>query len=80
MDSDAVKMSDSEMTVKKFREVSSSAYDLEKALDFAKLQKSDIDSLREKLLKFDNVPKSILDHQVSFLFIFSTSDKDHDCF
>ena len=64
MELGAVKMQNSEELLKKFKEVSEFAYDLEKALDFAHLTKNDLESLKEKVLKVESIPKSILDHQV----------------
>lgn len=62
----AVKMPNSGTMLKKFKEVSDSAYNLEKALNFADLTKNDLESLKEKVLKVESIPKSILDHQVGF--------------
>lgn len=57
-------MSEAEANLTKFKELTEFAYNLEKALEYAKMKREDLDDLRTKVLELDNVPKSILDHQV----------------
>lgn len=50
--------------LRKFKDISDRAYNLQRALEEAKLAQSDIDDLRSSVDKFEQVPKTILDKQV----------------
>lgn len=50
--------------LEKIKQISDSAYDLGKALDYANLKQADIDGFRKKVEALDIVPKNILDKQV----------------
>lgn len=62
------RMSDARSMLARFKEIAALAFDLKKALKFANLEENDLKILRQKVMKVEIVPKSILDHQVRAFF------------
>lgn len=52
----------------RFKELADTAYDLQEALELAKLKQDDIDRFRKMVETLEHVPKSIIDKQVKTTF------------